>query len=162
MRWKAADALAKTGSHEAVLSLIAALQDDNREVRHSAADALGEINDKQSLNPLIHALQDDSWQVRRCSLNSLGKIHFVPSKVLLNALKDEDPHVREKAVQIIARTKDERFIPTIKPLLKDEDQDVRETVTNTLKTLKTKKAKAKTMQKHDKISKHAKTYRRGY
>lgn len=95
MRWRAAEALGKIGSFESASSLIIALKDRNREVRHSAADALGEIGDPRSTKHLKKALDDESWQVRKCSLNSLFKMDEISFEIVLDCLYDGDPHVRE-------------------------------------------------------------------
>lgn len=139
IRCMAADALAKVGSYRAVPALIAALKDENNIVRYSAADALGELGDERAVNPLINALNDESWQVRKCSLNALRKIRKLPFQTLISLLNEEDPHVKERAISIIERTGDAKFIPYLQAMINDEDPDVCECVGLALKTLKTKK-----------------------
>jgi HEAT repeat protein len=51
-RWKAAEALGRTGDPAAVDELIGALWDDDARVRLKAAWALGEIGDRRAYAPL--------------------------------------------------------------------------------------------------------------
>ncbi|MEA1869480.1 MAG: HEAT repeat domain-containing protein [Euryarchaeota archaeon] len=56
MRAGAVEALGRIGDERAVLPLIDALIDEDREVRWGAAGALGKIGDTRAVGPLIHAL----------------------------------------------------------------------------------------------------------
>jgi ATP-dependent DNA helicase RecQ len=68
-------ALGEQGGPAAVPELIAALKDENGNVRCLAASALGKIGDPQAVEPLIALLQaDPKPQVRQYAINALGKI----------------------------------------------------------------------------------------
>jgi len=159
MRWRAAEALGKIGNWESVVPLIIALKDRNREVRHSAADALGEIGASRSTEYLIEALDDESWQVRKCSLNSLFKMDEISFGTILDCLHDVDPHVREKAAQIMGRIDDEDFIPYLEDMLFDEDDDVQKTAIISLDKIKAK-IKRKTTPREDRLLKAKQSHER--
>ncbi len=58
-RWKAAEALARTGDERAVGPLIETLDDEDWRVRQKTAWALGYLGDPRALVPLHHAMKDD-------------------------------------------------------------------------------------------------------
>jgi len=57
-RWRAIEALARTGDERAIEPLIAALKDEDWRVRQKAAWALGYLGDPRALTPLRRALGD--------------------------------------------------------------------------------------------------------
>lgn len=69
-----AEALGKLGDTRAVEPLIAALQDEDVELRRAAAQALGEIGDSRAVEPLIAALRDKDIELRRVAARALGEI----------------------------------------------------------------------------------------
>jgi HEAT repeat protein len=73
-RWKAIEALARTGDARAVGPIIAALSDVDWRVRQKAAWALGFLGDPAALGPLRHALRDESEGVRDIILEALDEI----------------------------------------------------------------------------------------
>jgi predicted phosphoribosyltransferase len=58
----------------AVESRIAALRDEDKEVREAAAEALGMIRDTRAVDVLIPALGDEDWDVRQRAAYALGQI----------------------------------------------------------------------------------------
>jgi hypothetical protein len=85
----------------AVKPLIAALKDENSDVRKAAADALVKIG-APAVEPLIAALKDENSDVRQAAAKALGKIGD-PRAVepLIAALKDKD--VRKAAAEALGR-----------------------------------------------------------
>ena len=71
-----AEALEEIGSdaRTAVPALIAALKDEDEEMRRAAAESLGEIGDQAAVPALIEALKDNNKQVRLAATRALGKI----------------------------------------------------------------------------------------
>ena len=58
----------------AVRPLIAALKDNDEDVRRTAAEALGKLGDTQAVQPLIAALRDDNEYIRMAAAEALGKL----------------------------------------------------------------------------------------
>ncbi|MEO0137911.1 MAG: HEAT repeat domain-containing protein [candidate division WOR-3 bacterium] len=60
--------------YDALERFIAALKDENSDVRRCAAQALGKIKDNRAVEPLIAALKDEVSDVRRSAEEALKKI----------------------------------------------------------------------------------------
>lgn len=114
IRKRAPLALGRIGDSRAVEPLIAALKDENNEVRFSAAIALGDIKDPRAIEPLIAILKgepliatlkdDDDGDVRRSAAWALGKIGDLRAvEPLIAALKDEDVYVRKSAKEALGK-----------------------------------------------------------
>lgn len=74
-RKKAAEALGNIGSVKAVESLIAALKDENGDVRWKTAVALGEIGDKRAIDSLNELLKhEENDLIREAAKEALEKI----------------------------------------------------------------------------------------
>lgn len=72
-RAAAARALGRIGDLRALEPLIAALDDENADVRSSAAGALGDIGHPKTIEPLILLLGDDSHLARELAAEALRK-----------------------------------------------------------------------------------------
>jgi HEAT repeat protein len=95
-------------------------------VRRSVAVALGEIADVESVDSLIVALRTDAdYEVRSCSAEALGKmserwlIDLLGNAVqaLIEALKSEDPDVRQKAAYALGELEAQEAVPSLIELL---------------------------------------------
>jgi HEAT repeat protein len=64
----------------AVEPLIAALKDENSDVRQAAAKALGKIGDPRAVEPLIAALKDYYSGVRYAAADALGRLGWEPAQ----------------------------------------------------------------------------------
>ncbi len=102
-------ALATVQDTAAVTALIAALKDEDPEVRRAAAQALGNRRDPRAVQPLIAALSDKDAEVRQHVLEALSNMRD-PRAVegFIMALKDEDPDVRREAAQAIGNLPETR------------------------------------------------------
>ncbi|MDP3012079.1 MAG: HEAT repeat domain-containing protein, partial [Candidatus Hydromicrobium sp.] len=90
VRREAAEALSKIGL-PAVEPLIAALKDNDWDVRKVAAEALGEIGDSLAVESLIAALKDKDRDVHYNAAVALGKIRDIRAvEPLIAALKDKN------------------------------------------------------------------------
>jgi HEAT repeat protein len=124
-RGSAIKALKNIGDR-AVEPMIAALNDENENVRIFAADVLGEIKDSRAVEPLITALRDENVEVREKTVSALGKIkHPRVLEFLIGALKDENSKVRVKAVEVLGEMKDPRVVEPLVAALNDENEKVR-------------------------------------
>jgi HEAT repeat protein len=101
---------------------IALLSHPRARVRENSAIVLGKIKDMESIGPLIMALKTDkSYQVRMWSAEALGKmaetwsINSLSSAVqaLIEALRDSDPNVRQKAAYALGNMKAMAAVPAL-------------------------------------------------
>jgi HEAT repeat protein len=123
----AAEALAQFGA-PALGPLVAALLDDNGNVRAWSADALGQLGDPQAVAPLIAVLSDTALQVRIDATVALGKIGDpAATDAVVARLVDpgEDEHVRTCAARALGHLiAGEVFSPLVNAL-DDPSIDVR-------------------------------------
>jgi HEAT repeat protein len=107
VRWNAARTLGKLGADKALGPLVAALKDEDADVREHAAEALGDIGPAAAaaVEPLTGALRDPNARVRHDAARSLGQIGPAarPAVPALRGLRDDpEPAVREAAARALA------------------------------------------------------------
>ncbi len=73
-RWNAVSALGETGDPEVVPHLIPHLKDSNSFVRMAVARVFGDLNSPLAIEPLIDALEDDEPVVREAAMQALRTI----------------------------------------------------------------------------------------
>lgn len=104
VRATAATALADLGAHEALPTLLVAVEDDNAHVRQMALTALGEIGDARARPRLERALRDRRPEVRYQAVIAFARVASGdPEAVagsLASALGDDDPEIRYIAMRI--------------------------------------------------------------
>ncbi|TPW00615.1 MAG: HEAT repeat-containing protein, partial [bacterium] len=151
VRVRSAEALAKIGpAQEDEASLIAALKDENAEVRSQVAVALGKrgTGASQAVAPLLRQLQKDKHEeARAAAAGALGKIRPRSSKEAVAALrtaaaKDQMPRVRAEAVTALGdlgkgdkdATKSlvQELVPDLIAATKDQDSAVRRNAAQSL------------------------------
>lgn len=102
IRSEAAAALGKMGYHEAVPSLIEALDDFESPVRANAAEALGLLADERAIEPLIKTLQKETgWNIRHMA-NALVKIGEPAMKPLITILANPQENAENR--EVVAET----------------------------------------------------------
>ena len=115
-------------SDGAVNGLIHALGDDVLAVKQSVASALGHVEpDADRVQLLKEVLAISEVETRKAVIQVLTAFD-TPSayEVILPALKDPDPRVRQAAVSGLGELADRRAVPLLrKRLLKDSDEGVR-------------------------------------
>jgi HEAT repeat protein len=121
----AATALARLGT-PALHPLVAALSDENWNVRAWSACALGESGDRRAVEPLIAALDDSVGQVRLDAAEALGRIGDRRAiGALVTILDDPDEWLRLYAVRALGHlVTGEAFAPLVNAL-DDPHIDVR-------------------------------------
>jgi HEAT repeat protein len=124
VRWKAAEALSKLGTHS-VAGLIGALQHDDDDVRWKAAIALGEIGDPQAIPPLINLLCDDDRYVRSRAAYALSMIGEPAVDPLICALREGDGNLRWGAAIALGKIQNPRAIDPLIRALADKYENVR-------------------------------------
>ncbi|HEX5773985.1 MAG TPA: HEAT repeat domain-containing protein, partial [Geomobilimonas sp.] len=107
--------LGDIASRDAVIPLIAALNDPDANVRHGAAEALGRIGDRSALLPLLKLLQEDFWQQypALAAIREMRDNRAVP--YLLPLVNDE--MLGEPAIEALATIGDLRAVPSLVALL---------------------------------------------
>lgn len=138
IRLACADALGKLGDRYAVAPLIEVVTDQNERsvyVKESAACALGLLGDTRAVEPLVNILNSSKGLLNRFTflkervIEALGKLKLGSSEFVFGALKnslmDESAQVRISAIEAIMNSEHPQSSKTIKPLLQDEDEEVR-------------------------------------
>jgi len=137
------DAWEKDADPRAVDPLIAALQDEDGDVRLKAAIALGYLGDRRAVGPLIAILQDEYGNVRQAVAIALGCLGDARAFELVEAaLQDETNSLRYDAVSAMAHLGNPRAFDLLISALQDEDDWMREVVVEALEKTDTPEALA--------------------
>ena len=125
IRRDAAEALVDIRAQEAVVPLIAALNDTDSFVQRNAAEALGKIGDPRAVDSLIITLNDRTTDVRKESVKALKKIGNPAVESLIAAmLQNKQLLVRMAATEILGEIGDIRSVnPLITSLEDNFDQE---------------------------------------
>ena len=137
VRLNVAEALGRIGDTYAVNPLINLVADDREDsvyVRESAAKALGMLGDMRAIKPLVQILESKRGIFNKFTflkervIEAIGQIGADPDKDTIRALKesfmDEAPSVRLSAVEAMSAMEDSSLIPTLLPMVYDEEEDV--------------------------------------
>jgi bilin biosynthesis PecE protein len=126
-------------------SAIAALAEDDDQIRYYAAWWLGKNQVQESCSALCEALRDEHYRtalggypLRRQAARALGQLKNPQAlPALLEALNcTEDLRLREAVVQAIAAIGDSRAVPTLLELLQSDSEQPYEVLIEALGTLK--------------------------
>src|SRR6185436_126370 len=98
-REAAIEALGIGGSSRALARVIEALTDSNANVRSAAVKALGETSSERAVTPLLTLMRDESSMLRAQASASLARLGPVALPMLVSALKDSKPSVRQFAAE---------------------------------------------------------------
>lgn len=125
-RAEAAEKLGLAGSHRAVESLVAVLDDPAPEVRLRAARALGTLGGEAALRPLVEALsRPDRWSVLRIAdiLASAGREAV---EEIVDRWEELDVPARRAAVEVLGQVRELSAVPFLLTCLREsEDADLR-------------------------------------
>lgn len=108
-----------------VTSLMRMLNDKDPAVRETAVRVLGEMNVTTSADAIRERLSDENHHVRAQAALVLGQMRQHSWDVAA-LLKDRDVVVRRKAAIAMGLMAAPRYIENLRPLLNDEDDQVRE------------------------------------
>jgi len=109
----------------AVEPLLAAMKDEQLDVRDRAVEALERISEP-AVEPLIGVLRDQDSDVRSRAAAALGRIQDIRAVApLIAGLKDYDEEVRGRAAEALGYIKDVRGVEPLIGVLRDQDSDVR-------------------------------------
>jgi len=83
------------------------------------------MEENKDVNGLIKVLKDEDWHVRSRAVIALGYIGEPAVEPLIEALKGKDGQVRSRAAAALGNIRDERAVEPLINALKDEDWQVR-------------------------------------
>lgn len=112
VRSAAAVALGDVGAHEALQTLLVAIEDEDVHVRQMAINALGEIGDPRALPRLDRALSDRRPEIRYQSVIAFTRLTEDAkdaAAALSRALSDDDEAVRHIALRLAEERLDALF-----------------------------------------------------
>jgi HEAT repeat protein len=111
---------------QAVRDLMEAYGQGDEELRREIIVALGRIGDQVALPAILQGLGAEEHAIRSAALDALEGFPGVSAADdhLVELLADEDPYIRERAVQIIGAMKSPAALGALPPMLSDSDRAV--------------------------------------
>jgi HEAT repeat protein len=111
---------------QAVRDLMDAYRQGNAGLRREIIVALGRIGDQQALPVVVEGLAAEEPEIRSAALDALEGFPGVSAadEHLLELLADEDPHIRERAVQTIGVMQSPAALGALPRMLGDSDRAV--------------------------------------
>ncbi len=123
---EAAEYLGVAGDEAALEALVAALGDENPELRQCAAMALGELGSSRAIPALTRALRDRDRAVQWFAATALAKLGEPAVKILLAELRSDDEDAVVGAAIALGRMREPRAVGPLLGLLASPDLYVRE------------------------------------
>jgi len=124
LRFSIAD-ITRFYSKKDISGLIAALRDDQKDIRWMAVGALGELRDSEAVEPLICTLSDPDSDVRWKAAEALGSIgDSRATEAIIPLLGDPDGTARIQAIWALGKIRDPRATTQIVGCLSDTDHDI--------------------------------------
>jgi HEAT repeat protein len=124
LRREVAYILGAIGSAESTEPLVAALADEDADVRMASAWALVQIGPAAS-SSLVDALGSKNARTRRGAEIALVKIGDSAVPELIKGLKKRNGTIRMNSARVLGRIGDPRSADSLKKLLKDKNEGVR-------------------------------------
>lgn len=125
-------ALGKMGD-EAVLPLLAILNNRGAKIRAEAANALGDLRDIRAVEPLTAALREHNPRLRAGAAEALGNIGDRSAvRPLIEALNDRESGIRKEAAEALGKIRDENSLEPLVRTLQDMNTEIRNTVVKSL------------------------------
>jgi hypothetical protein len=120
-------ALSNIGSSDSINCLLAALDDDDEIVRDWAIRGLRDMDDTRALQGLAEAINTSppNEQVRMIRLVIERKSEVI-LRAIVELLGSQDMHVRRSAAWALGVSPYPPAVPSLKELLNDEDEEVRD------------------------------------
>jgi beta-lactamase regulating signal transducer with metallopeptidase domain len=116
-----------------VESLLAALKDEDFQVRDDAITELGKLGDRRAVEPLIALLKDPNVYIRDNAINALGLIGDRSAvEPLLESLRDPNVYIRDTAITALGRLRDPRAVEPLIALLGDRNVYLRDNAADAL------------------------------
>jgi HEAT repeat protein len=111
---------------QAVRDLMEAYAQGDEALRREIIVALGRIGDHQALPAIVQGLAAEEHEIRSAALDALEGFPGVSAADdhLVELLADEDPYIRERAVQTIGAMKSATALGALPRMLSDSDRAV--------------------------------------
>jgi HEAT repeat protein len=111
---------------QAVRELMEAYAQGDEALRREIIVALGRIGDHQALPVIVEGLAAKEHEIRSVALDALERFPGVSAadEHLLELLADEDPYIRERAVQTVGAMKSPAALGALPRMLNDSDRAV--------------------------------------
>ncbi|MFN7715446.1 MAG: HEAT repeat domain-containing protein [Pseudanabaenaceae cyanobacterium] len=122
---KAAIALGYLRSPQAISPLIAAVQDQRRQIFWQAASALSWIGSAEAINALIRLLRHTSVNVQAAAAKSLGRASLPAVSPLVDALKNSDDLVKVHAAHSLGQINSPLAVSSLIEALQSQSRSVR-------------------------------------
>jgi HEAT repeat protein len=136
--------LATVSPSEALPHLLAAMSDEDSQVRMSAVNTLAIFKDHPQVIPtLVNALGDEDYLVSDAAKEALKKICAPPAPDLVNAIHNANLNIRAAAIEILGAIKDVGAVPEIIDCITDirkpwlSDQSISEIAARALESIGT-------------------------
>ncbi len=136
--------------------LLKALNDENDLVRKQADNLLKNFKDEDVVHVNLEKLRANDPKSRGSALDYLGTIsadeEFAPiihpaKAAILESLRDEDRHVKQRAISIVPRLLGKEAVPFLVECLDDSEPEVRRSALYALRELKDERALEPTLAK---------------
>jgi HEAT repeat protein len=132
VRAGAATALGAFGDPAAVVPLVVAVGDDQRDVRLAAVAALGRLGGPGAVAALAPLLGSSDLRMCEAALAALVMIGAASVDSLAGALKDRDSYVRARATKALGEIGGERAVEPLTATLHDRSKMVRQAAADAL------------------------------
>lgn len=123
VRTAAADVVSLFGL-PAVDTLVVALDDPNRTVRHTAIKALGKISDSRVIPLLIAKLEDPHREIRASAAASLGDIGPQAMPMVLEIMKRGSRIARHACLDVFSKNRDSRVTEILNIVARGDDEQL--------------------------------------
>jgi HEAT repeat protein len=111
---------------QAVGTLMDAYEDGDAELRREVIVALGRMGNEKAIPVVVKGLQAEEQEIRSAALDALERFPGASDadQQLVALLADPDPHVRQRAVQVLGALKSPAALVHLPRALNDPDQQV--------------------------------------
>jgi HEAT repeat protein len=141
VRLRAVEALGAIGepNNEAVIALASSLSDEDVTVRRATLDAFGRLSlfPTSAFAAIIRRFADEDSLVCRMAMTTFEELGSQGTGSLIKALQDPSPAIRRASALVLGRIGEvsPRIIDALKKASLDQDEDVAQTASYTLKRI---------------------------
>jgi len=129
IRKRALEILAESPQDNAILIVLALLDDEHSQVRWQAVKTLSQFAPQVALEPLARSLQDAEYVIAQEAATIMLGFGKAAVTYLLVALQHDNPDVRYLAIDVLSQLKDRRAVSKLRLLVDDQAMPRIENVT---------------------------------